>query len=58
MPNYNQTLQSNNSSLEEIITQLNNMPDAGNGGLDTTIETWELTLDNGSIITKSVVVIE
>ena len=27
--NYNQTLQTNNSSLEEIITQLNNMPDAG-----------------------------
>ena len=34
MPNYNQTLQTNNSSLEEIITQLNNMPDAGSG-LDT-----------------------
>ena len=29
MPNYNTTLQTNNSSLEEIITQLNNMPDAG-----------------------------
>ena len=29
MPNYNSTLQINNSSLEEIITQLNNMPDAG-----------------------------
>lgn len=29
MRNYNQTLQTNNSSLEEIITQLNNMPDAG-----------------------------
>ena len=27
--NYNQTLQTNNSSLEEIITHLNNMPDAG-----------------------------
>ena len=34
MPNYNQTLQTNNSSLEEIITQLNNMPDAGSS-LDT-----------------------
>ena len=34
MPNYNSTLQTNNSSLEEIITQLNNMPDAGEG-LDT-----------------------
>jgi hypothetical protein len=33
MPNYNSTLQTNNSSLEEIITQLNNMPDAG--GTDT-----------------------
>jgi hypothetical protein len=29
MPNYNSTLQTHNSSLEEIITQLNNMPDAG-----------------------------
>ena len=27
--NYNQTLQTNNSSLEEIIEQLNNLPDAG-----------------------------
>lgn len=35
MPNYNTTLQTNNSSLEEIITQLNNMPDAGSGGTDT-----------------------
>jgi len=35
MPNYNQTLQTNNSSLEEIITQLNAMPDAGAGGIDT-----------------------
>ena len=29
MPNYNSTLKLNNSSLEEIISQLNNMPDAG-----------------------------
>jgi hypothetical protein len=29
MPNYNQTLQTNNSSLEEIITKLNNLPEAG-----------------------------
>ena len=35
MSNYNTRLQTNNSSLEEIITQLNNMPDAGSGGLDT-----------------------
>jgi hypothetical protein len=35
MPNYNQTLQTNNSSLEDIITQLNNMPDTNSGGLDT-----------------------
>lgn len=34
MPNYNSTLQTNNSSLEEIITQLNNMPDAGTGNVD------------------------
>ena len=35
MPNYNQTLQTNNSSLEEIITQLNNMPEAGGVDLPT-----------------------
>jgi hypothetical protein len=28
MPNYNSTLQTNNSSLEGIITQLNNLPNA------------------------------
>lgn len=33
--NYNTTLQTNNSSLEEIIEQLNAMPDAGSGGIDT-----------------------
>ena len=33
--NYNQTLQTNNASLEDIITQLNNLPDAGEGGIDT-----------------------
>jgi hypothetical protein len=37
MPNYNQTLQTNNSSLEEIITQLNNLPDAG--GDDSNLST-------------------
>ncbi len=33
--NYNQALQTNNSSLEEIITQLNNLPDAGGTTLPT-----------------------
>lgn len=46
MPNYNQTLQTNNSSLEEIITQLNNMPDAGSGGLDTS----DATATSGDIL--------
>lgn len=32
--NYNTTLQTNNSSLEEIITQLNNMPDADGADWD------------------------
>ena len=32
--NYNSTLQTNNSSLEDIIEQLNNLPNAG-GNLDT-----------------------
>lgn len=46
MPNYNQTLQTNNSSLEEIITQLNNMPDAGSGGIDTS----DATATSGDIL--------
>ena len=29
MINYNQTLQTNNSSLEDIIEQINHLPDAG-----------------------------
>lgn len=37
MPNYNSQLQTNNSSLEEIITQLNNMPDAGDTSSYSTI---------------------
>lgn len=36
MSNYNSKLQTNNSSLEEIITQLNNMPDAGADTSDAT----------------------
>lgn len=44
MSNYNTILQTNNSSLEEIITQLNNMPDAGNTtGEDVTEETTAYT---------------
>ena len=39
MTNYNTTLQTNNSSLEEIISQLNNMPDAGQGGAQLPILT-------------------
>lgn len=35
MHTYNQTLQDNNSSLREIINDLNNLPDAGGGGIDT-----------------------
>ena len=45
MPNYNQTLQTNNSSLEEIITQLNNMPDAGGGGTPVEQATPTITLN-------------
>ena len=29
MPNYNQTLQTNNSSLEDILQQINDLPEAG-----------------------------
>jgi hypothetical protein len=32
---YNEKLQTNNSSLEEILDKLNNLPDAGGGGIDT-----------------------
>jgi hypothetical protein len=46
MPNYNSTLQTNNSSLEEIITQLNAMPDAGEGGIDTS----DATATSGDIL--------
>ena len=42
--NYNSTLQINNSSLEEIITQLNNMPDA-NAFYN---EFWDSYQDKGS----------
>jgi hypothetical protein len=45
MPNYNSTLQTNNSSLEEIITQLNNMPDADNG-----LDTSDATATAGDIL--------
>ena len=45
MSNYNLTLQTNNSSLEEIITQLNNMPDAGSG-----LDTSDATATSGDIL--------
>ena len=54
MSNYNTTLQTNNSSLEEIITQLNNMPDAGGSDpvlqdktVTPTTSTQTITADNG-----------
>lgn len=40
--NYNATLQTNNSSLEEIIEQLNNMPDAG-GSADPVLQDKTVT---------------
>ena len=40
--NYNQTLQTNNSSLEDIIEQLNNMPDAG-GSADPVLQDKTVT---------------
>ena len=46
MPNYNQTLQNNNSSLEEIITKINELPDSGEGGLDTN----DATATSGDIL--------
>ena len=48
MPNYNQTLQTNNSSLEEIITQLNNMPDAGGSGTPVEQATPAITVDSST----------
>jgi hypothetical protein len=56
MPNYNQTLQTNNSSLEEIITQLNNMPDAIQANtiyVGTDIPTETLGVDGDIYIVRS-----
>ena len=46
MPNYNQTLQTNNSSLEDILTQINNLPEAGSMAEDLDAE---LTTQEGLI---------
>ena len=43
--NYNQTLQRNNFSLEEIITQLNNMPDADDNSGEENLETCTVHLE-------------
>ena len=45
MKQYNQTLQTNNSSLEEIITQINNLPNAGSG-----LDTNDATATSGDIL--------
>lgn len=44
--NYNTALQTNNSSLEELIVQLNNLPSADEGGLDTS----DATATSGDIL--------
>lgn len=44
MPNYNQMLQTNNSSLEDILTQINNLPEAGGGG-GVSVETCTITFE-------------
>lgn len=46
MSNYNSILQTNNSSLEEIITQLNKLPDTGSGGSVDTC-TVNITMSSG-----------
>lgn len=43
--NYNSTLQTNNSSLEDIIEQLNNLPEAGSG-----LDTSDATATTGDIL--------
>ena len=43
MSTYNSKLQTNNSSLEDILQQINNLPDKGTGGEDVSSETTEYT---------------
>lgn len=57
MSNYKTTLQNNNTAISEnntdlqsLIEQANNLPDA------LTTETWILTLEDGSTVTKEVYV--
>lgn len=50
MSNYNTTLQNNNSSLEEIITKINELPEAGEGVTDeTTAYTTKLAVLDSAI---------
>ena len=55
MPNYNQTLQTNNSSLEDILTQINNLPEAGGTAedLDAELTTQEGLIEQLSTILDS-----
>ena len=49
---YKTDLQSNNIDLQEILNTINSLPEAGS----STTETWILTLEDGSTVTKEMVV--
>ena len=53
LQNNNTAISENNTDLQSLIEQANNLPDAGDG---YTTETWILTLEDGSTVTKEVYV--
>lgn len=49
----NTRLNQNNSNLSSILSTINNLPSVGSGG---TTEIWTFTMEDGSTVTKEVVV--
>lgn len=49
----NTRLNENNTDLKSILNTINNLPEAGSSG---TTEIWTFTMEDGSVVTKEVVV--